>query len=182
MDCMESNCDKPDFTNHGTLLLCLILSKCSSTKKIAFGNKYYRVMKRKLSFLDMMVYRRLAQENWGFPPKEHSANIKTWRSCNDLGRGSSRRTSQLIAIRGIMKSEDCIRILDENLRLSVQNLDLGQWFTFQPDNDPKYTSVSEKEEYSSVMAFNEFWLESHWKLLVRIESSNKSSVTKKFRN
>ena len=31
---------------------------------------------------------------------------------------SSTETGQLIAIRGIMKSEDYIRILDENLQLS----------------------------------------------------------------
>ena len=38
---------------------------------------------------------------------------------------SSKGTGQLIAIRGIMKSQDHIKILDENLQLSVQNLDLG---------------------------------------------------------
>ncbi len=55
---------------------------------------------------------------------------------------SSRGTGQLIAIRGIMKSEDYIKILDENLQLSVQNLDLSRQFTFQQDNDPKHTSKS----------------------------------------
>ena len=50
------------------------------------------------------------------------------------------RTGQLIALRGIMKSEDDIKILDENLQLSVQNLDLSQQFTFQQDNDPEHTS------------------------------------------
>ena len=38
---------------------------------------------------------------------------------------SSKRTGQLIAIRGIMKSEDDIKIPGENLQLSMQNLDLG---------------------------------------------------------
>ena len=44
---------------------------------------------------------------------------------------SLRRNEQLIAVRGIMKSEDYIKILDENLQLSAQNLDLGQQFSFQ---------------------------------------------------
>ena len=36
--------------------------------------------------------------------------------------------------------------------------------------------TSEKENYSSA---NESWLESYWKSMARIESSDKSSVTKK---
>ena len=55
---------------------------------------------------------------------------------------SSRRTGQIIAIRGIMKSEDYIKILDENRQLSVQNLDFSLQFTFQQDNDPKHMSKS----------------------------------------
>ena len=54
----------------------------------------------------------------------------------------SKGTGQLIAITGIMKSEDYIKILDENVWLSVQNLDLGWWFNFQQDNDPKHTFKS----------------------------------------
>ena len=56
------------------------------------------------------------------------------------GSFSSRGTGQSIAIRGITKSEDYIKILNENLQLSVQTLDLGQWFTFQQDNHPQHTS------------------------------------------
>ena len=41
-----------------------------------------------------------------------------------------------------MKSEDSIKILDENLQLSVQNFDLVQRFTFQQDNHPKLMSKS----------------------------------------
>ena len=41
-----------------------------------------------------------------------------------------------------MESEDYVNILDENLQLSMQNFDQGQWFSFQQDNDPKHTSKS----------------------------------------
>ena len=38
--------------------------------------------------------------------------------------------------------------------------------------------ASEKQDYSSAMAINESWLESYWKFMPKIVSSNKSSVTK----
>ena len=41
------------------------------------------------------------------------------------GYFSSRVIGQVIAIRGIMKAEDYIKILNENLQLSAQNLDLS---------------------------------------------------------
>ena len=39
--------------------------------------------------------------------------------------------------------------------------------------------MATEKDYSSFMGFNESWLESYWKSMPRIESSNKSSVTKK---
>ena len=41
-----------------------------------------------------------------------------------------------------MKSEDYIKIPDENLQLLAQNLDLRWWFTFQQNNDSKNTYKS----------------------------------------
>ena len=55
---METIHNEPLFKNHVTLLFGLILPKRSWTKKIAFGNKYYGVMKQKLSFFNIMMYRR----------------------------------------------------------------------------------------------------------------------------
>ena len=61
-----------------------------------------------------------------------------------------------------MKSEDYIKILDENLQLSVQKLD--QWFTFLQDNNPKHSfklvSAWLQKKISFAIAFNESWLES----------------------
>ena len=67
-----------------------------------------------------------------------------------------------------MKAEDSIKIPNKDQQLSVQNLDLSWQFTLQQDNDPKHLSksvtvASEKEHYSSAMAFSESWLESCWK-------------------
>ena len=58
MGCIKTAHDEPLFTNHVILLLSLILPKCSWSKKIAFGNKYYGEMKQKLSFWDKIMYRR----------------------------------------------------------------------------------------------------------------------------
>lgn len=78
-----------------------------------------------------------------FLPKNTVATLKHGGgSMMFWGCFSSRGTGQLIAIRGIMKSADYIKILDENLQLSAQNLHLGRRFTFQQDNDPKHTSKS----------------------------------------
>ena len=48
------------------------------------------------------------------------------------------KTGKLVAIREIIKSEDYIKILDENQQLSEKNLDLHQQFTFQHNKDPKH--------------------------------------------
>ena len=70
MGCIEADYDEPLFENHVILLLGLILLKCSWTKKIAFGNKYYGVMKEKLSFLDKIMSRRFsARKGEAFLPK-----------------------------------------------------------------------------------------------------------------
>ena len=62
------------------------------------------------------------------------------------GAFSSSGTGKLVAIKGIMKSEHYIRILDENLKVSAQNLGLGRCFIFQHDNDPKHRSKSVTSE------------------------------------
>ena len=73
---------------------------------------------------------------------------------------SSRATEQLNLIRGIIKSNDYIKILEENLQLSMQNLHLSRGFTFLQDNDPKHTFKSvtawlkKKQKYCSAMTLN----------------------------
>ena len=48
-------------------------------------------------------------------------------------------------IEGKMNVEKYREILDENLLQSVQDLRLGQSFTFQQDNDPKHTAKTTQE-------------------------------------
>ena len=78
-----NNHDEPHFTNHVTLLLSLILPKRSWIKKIAFGNKYYGVMEENLSFLDIVMYRRLGARKGRLSSQRNSANVKTWRRLDD---------------------------------------------------------------------------------------------------
>ena len=115
---METNHDELLYV---TLLLGLILPKHSRTKKIAFGNKYKEVMKQKLSFF----FNNDVQKIWwekgkAFLPKNTVLTLKHGGSLMMFwGCFSSRKTGQLIAIWGIMKSEDYIKILGENLQLST---------------------------------------------------------------
>ena len=45
-----------------------------------------------------------------------------------------------LKVQGIMKKEDYIRILDENVKESAKKLQLGHNWKYQQDNDPKHTA------------------------------------------
>ena len=163
------------------------LPKHSWTKKIAFRNKYYGELKQKLSFLDLIMYRRFSAKKFGFPTKEHSADIKTWWQFDYvLGCFISRGNGLSISIRGIMKSvnkhknlkiflnlksKDYIKILDKNLQLSAQNHDLVQGFISGKIMIPNIhlNQWLHEKDFTSAMAFNESWLESYWKYMTRIK-------------
>lgn len=44
-----------------------------------------------------------------------------------------------------MKKEDYCKILEDNVKQSAANLDLGQQWIFQQDNNPKHTSKKAKK-------------------------------------
>ncbi|KAK3531126.1 hypothetical protein QTP70_012493 [Hemibagrus guttatus] len=46
----------------------------------------------------------------------------------------------LITVNGIMKKEQYIKILNNNIRQSAEKLGLGHQWTFQHNNDPKHTA------------------------------------------
>ena len=55
---------------------------------------------------------------------------------------SSSATGKLVAVEGIMKYDDYIDILKENIKTSARNLNLGRQWVFQHDNVPKNISKS----------------------------------------
>lgn len=88
---------------------------------------------------DVRTIRRKKGE--AFLPKNTVATVKHGGgSLMFWGAFSSSGTGKLVCIKGIMKSEHYITILDENLKVSAQNLGLGRRFIFQQDNDPKHRS------------------------------------------
>ncbi len=74
-------------------------------------------------------------------PVQYSPNSEAWW----WGCFSAAGTGQLVAIEGKMNAAKYRDILDENLLQSAQDLRLGRRFTFQQDNDPKYTANITKE-------------------------------------
>ena len=96
-------------------------------------------MKEKLSFLDNDIEKIWLMNDEAFLPKNIVPALK-YGGISIMF--SSRVIGKLIAIRGIMKSEDYIKMLDKNQQIPTQNLDLARWFTFQQDKDPKHTSKS----------------------------------------
>ena len=84
-----------------------------------------------------------------------------------------------------MKSDDYIKILDENWQLLAQNFDPGRRFTFQQDHDfkdkSKSVTVRLQKNKMTVLSWPSMRadFESYWKPMARIKRSNKSSVTKK---
>ena len=65
----------------------------------------------------------------------------------------------LVKVEGIMKKEQYIQILEDNIRQSAENLHLGPNWTYQQDNDPKHTAKAVKKWFQDGAV--ELWL-GHW--------------------
>jgi len=63
-----------------------------------------------------------------------SGNVMVWGSMAASGVGN------LTQVTGIMRKEDYIEILENNLKESVRKVGLGKQVIFQQDNDPKHTA------------------------------------------
>ena len=64
------------------------------------------------------------------------------------------REWRLVRIEGKMNGGKYREILDVNLLQSAQELRLGQRFTFQQDNDPKYTAKTMQEGFGTSLLFS----------------------------
>ena len=57
-----------------------------------------------------------------------------------MGLFAANGTGALQRVNGIMKKDDYLQILQDNLKSSARRLGLGRSWVFQQDNDPKHTS------------------------------------------
>ena len=99
-------------------------------------------MRRSWSYLAIMdaeyVWRKKGEsykpKNTVPTVKHGGGNIMLW------GCFSSSGTGNLVNVQGIMRKEDYIRILDENVKESAEKRQLGHNWKCQQDNDPKHTT------------------------------------------
>ncbi len=67
------------------------------------------------------------------PTMKHSAgSIMLWGCFAWNGTGTLQKVD------GIMRKEDCLKILKQHLKTSARNMKLGWNWVFQQDNDPKH--------------------------------------------
>ena len=59
-----------------------------------------------------------------------------------MGLFLSQWARQCVKVDGIMKKEQYIKILEENIKQSAEKLHLKEHWTYQQDNDPKHTAKS----------------------------------------
>ncbi|GBL77614.1 Transposable element Tc1 transposase [Araneus ventricosus] len=87
-----------------------------------------------------MVWRRKNEElnpkNLVGTVKYGGGGVLVWGCMSASGLGN------LVFIDGIMNHALYINILRDNLKLSAQNLGIGNKFVFYQDNDPKHTALN----------------------------------------
>ena len=71
--------------------------------------------------------------------KHGGGSIMLWGGFSASGPGN------LVKVDGIMKKEQYIKILEENIKQSAEKLHLGEHRMYQQDNDPKHTAKSVKK-------------------------------------
>ena len=71
---------------------------------------------------------------------DHPYIIKT-------GRFSSQGTESPVRIKELLRKEEYIQILDEDLKESVQKLYLSDYWKFKEDNHPKHTAKVVKKSF-----------------------------------
>ena len=84
------------------------------------------------------VWRRKGE---AFNPQKTAPTVKHGRASIMLwGCFSASGPGNLVKVDGIMKKEQYIKILEQNIKQSADKLRLGEQWRFQQDNDPKHTA------------------------------------------
>lgn len=82
----------------------------------------------------------LAKKGRGLHPRNRVPTVKHGGGASCCGACfSASVTGSLVRVHGIMKKENYVDILRENMQKSDHSLGLGHRWVFQQDNDPKHT-------------------------------------------
>ena len=131
MDCMKTNPDESILINWDIVAWFNFVKNVLRQRKLLLETSTMGWWKKYI--LDRTFGKRKMRLSF----QKHT-NIKAPSQLGDiLGCFSSTGTERFIATERIMKSEDYIKIPEENLSLSAQNLIHGRQFILQQDNDPK---------------------------------------------
>ena len=122
----------------------LNFTKAHLDKEEGFWNKVLWSDETKIELFGHNDVKRIwRKKGEAFLPKNTVPTVKHGGgSMMFWGCFSSSGTGKLVAIEGLMKSDDYITILEENLKTSARSLGLGRRWFFQHDNDPKHKSKS----------------------------------------
>jgi transposase len=130
-----------------------LISKVNQAKRLSFAKEYQKhsiIFWDKVLFSDeskfnvyrsdgrVMVWRKpgteLQKKHIQATVKHGGSSVMVWGCMAASGVG------ELVFIDGIMKKEQYLNILKQNMKKSAEKLGIGNDFYFQQDNDPKHTA------------------------------------------
>uniref|UniRef100_A0A3Q3WM64 Tc1-like transposase DDE domain-containing protein n=1 Tax=Mola mola TaxID=94237 RepID=A0A3Q3WM64_MOLML len=114
-----------------------------------------KVCREALNKTNPLLTKRHREDRLAFPRRDRDKDPSFW-SCpmgcficlHPLwGYFSATGPGNLVKLNGIMRKEQHMKILEENIKQSAENIQLGRHWTYQQDNDPTLTTKAVKKYF-----------------------------------